>query len=70
MTVVTDGVVECRNVKGDLYGVERLKEVVALDELDQPRLLGRGVVEDVQAHGQDARDDDVTVVVFGRLPST
>jgi serine phosphatase RsbU (regulator of sigma subunit) len=64
--IYTDGVSEAMNPAGDLYGVERLKELV-LKSPPQPAKLGQAVLADVKRHANGrAQNDDITLMVFGR----
>jgi len=62
----TDGVTEARNGGGELYGIDRLRQLVA-GLPAEPEALGRGVLADIGAFvGDRPQSDDVTVVCFGR----
>jgi len=68
LVAVTDGILERRDVKGEFFGLERLKAVVqASRTLSAEDLLGR-IFDEAQAFGASRSwDDDATVVVVKRL---
>jgi serine phosphatase RsbU (regulator of sigma subunit) len=62
----TDGVTETKNAANDLYGLERLQEVVK-NTTNEVEALGTAVLDDVRRFGGNrAADDDLTLVCFGR----
>lgn len=66
--IMTDGVDEAMNPEGELYGVERVMEVVkkAPPEAEQ---LGKLLLEDVRRHANGyPQSDDITIMTFGRNP--
>ncbi|MGE5175413.1 MAG: SpoIIE family protein phosphatase [Hyphomicrobiales bacterium] len=63
LVLYTDGVTEAMNASGELFGDDRLKEVVrALREQDAASIV-RGIWETTQAFRDGEQDDDVTIVV-------
>lgn len=67
VVIYTDGVSEAMNPKGDLYGIERLKELVKKTNANGAG-LGKVIREDVKRHANGrAQNDDITMMVFGRL---
>lgn len=63
----TDGVVEAFNEQGELFGFERLKEVLAESPRRRPRTLTRHIVRAVRAFtGPTPQSDDITLVVLRR----
>ncbi|HLW67487.1 MAG TPA: SpoIIE family protein phosphatase [Gemmataceae bacterium] len=64
--LVTDGITEARNATGELYGPERLKEVIR-KALPGPAAVGAAILADVKqfAAGRP-QGDDMTVVGFSR----
>ncbi len=68
VVIYTDGVSEAMNPQGDLYGMERLREVVSKGAPNAAE-LGKIIREDVRrfANGRD-QNDDITLMTFGRLP--
>jgi serine phosphatase RsbU (regulator of sigma subunit) len=62
----TDGVTEARNPKKQLYGKERLREVVQRGPAE-PEKLGAALLADVHQFAEGrAQADDLTIVCFGR----
>jgi sigma-B regulation protein RsbU (phosphoserine phosphatase) len=67
--IASDGISEATNPRQELYGHERLNEVVARTEGDAAR-LGAAVLEDGKAFtDMRALWDDATVVCFARSPA-
>ena len=60
LTVITDGVLEARNRHGELYGFERVAELM------RTRPTAEQVADAACNFGQD---DDVTVVSIAREPT-
>lgn len=68
VVIFTDGVSEAMNPKGDLYGFERLREVVKKGPGDAAT-LGKAILADVKKHASGrAQNDDITLMAFGRRP--
>ncbi len=66
VVIYTDGVSEAMNATGDLYGVDRLRELVQKETSD-PQQLGKSILADVRKHaGGHPQNDDITLMVFGR----
>lgn len=66
-TLITDGVDEAMNPKGDLYSKERVVEFVKNGPTD-PAELGKDLLADVRAHADGRpQNDDITIMVFGRI---
>lgn len=65
--IYTDGVSEAMNPNSDLYGMERIREIVAGCNSGSAAELGKTLREDVRRHaaGRD-QNDDITMMVFGR----
>jgi serine phosphatase RsbU (regulator of sigma subunit) len=62
----TDGVTEARGAGGELYGIDRLRQLAG-GLPAEPEALGSGVLADVSAFvGDRPQSDDITVVCFGR----
>lgn len=70
LVLYTDGVTEARNRQRDLYGFDRLRNVVAHVNGD-PEAIGQNILDDVRifAAGRAAADD-LTLVCFGRGKAT
>src|SRR5690606_7756409 len=65
--IYTDGVSEAMNPDGDLYGIERLKELVQKSEAGAAEELGKTILADVRSHANGRpQNDDITIMVFGR----
>ncbi|MEW4488470.1 SpoIIE family protein phosphatase [Thalassoglobus sp. JC818] len=66
VVLFTDGVSEAMNPNSDLYGSERLREVIS-EHTDDAEELGRAIREDVKKHADGRpQNDDITLMVFGR----
>jgi len=64
LVLYTDGIVEARDTRGEMFGIERLKTLVA-HGADDPQTLLRDVVGRVHAHQDNAIGaDDQTLVVL------
>jgi sigma-B regulation protein RsbU (phosphoserine phosphatase) len=63
----TDGVVEAMNEGGELFGFERLRELLVLGSARRPRTVTRQIVRAVRAFtGGTPQSDDITLVVLRR----
>ncbi|MDA0833733.1 MAG: SpoIIE family protein phosphatase [Planctomycetota bacterium] len=66
VVIFTDGVSEALNHNNELYGIERLRKLVANSSLSASQ-LGQAIREDVRLHaGSRPQNDDITLMVFGR----
>lgn len=64
----TDGITEARSPEGEMFGLERLEEVVARNEHTTARGTVAEIVERIAAwHGGPLFKDDLTVVVARRV---
>ena len=65
--IYTDGVSEAMNPDNDLYGVDRLRELMKASTGGHADALGKVILADVRkfANGR-AQNDDITIMVFGR----
>ena len=65
--IYTDGVSEAMNHNDDLYGVDRLRELMQASRGGHADELGRTILADVRkfADGRP-QNDDITIMVFGR----
>jgi len=65
--IYTDGVSEALNPSFELYGVERLRELMRASVGGHADALGKVILGDVRkfANGR-AQNDDITIMVFGR----
>jgi len=58
----TDGVTEARNLAGELFGEDRLIEVLTKNRPYGPERIKKSVLEAVEAHSQGIADDDITLL--------
>jgi serine phosphatase RsbU (regulator of sigma subunit) len=66
VVIYTDGVSEAMNPKSELYGMEKLRTLVAKGPA-KPSQLGVIIREDVRKHAAGReQNDDITLMVFGR----
>jgi serine phosphatase RsbU (regulator of sigma subunit) len=65
--IYTDGVSEAMNPDSNLYGVDRLRELMQASIGGQADALGKVILADVRkfANGRP-QNDDITIMVFGR----
>jgi phosphoserine phosphatase RsbU/P len=65
--IYTDGVSEAMNPASELYGVDRLRDLMRHSVGGQADALGKVILADVRkfANGR-AQNDDITIMVFGR----
>lgn len=62
----TDGVDEAMNPDGELYGIDRVLEVVKQGPADAEQ-LGKRLLADVRRHARGyPQSDDITIMTFGR----
>lgn len=68
VVITTDGVEEAMNPENELYGTERLMELVKNGPAEAEK-LGKLLLADVRRHarGRD-QSDDITIMTFGRNP--
>ncbi len=68
VVIYTDGVSEAMNPDSDLYTVERIRDLVAASS-SRAAELGSAIRADVRKHANGRpQNDDITLMVFGRLP--
>jgi phosphoserine phosphatase RsbU/P len=68
VVITTDGVEEAMNPEGDLYGSERLLELVKNGPAEA-EALGKLLLADVRRHARGhPQSDDITIMTFGRNP--
>jgi sigma-B regulation protein RsbU (phosphoserine phosphatase) len=66
-TLITDGVDEAMDPDGNLYSKERVVKFIENGSTD-PEQLGKDMLADVRSHANGrAQNDDITIMVFGRL---
>ena len=65
--IYTDGVSEAMNHDNDLYGIDRLRELMKASTGGHADALGKVILADVRkfANGRP-QNDDITIMVFGR----
>lgn len=65
--IYTDGVSEAMNPSNELYGIDRLRDLMKASAAGQADALGKVILADVRkfANGR-AQNDDITIMVFGR----
>ena len=69
LTMFTDGVSEAMNAQGELYGLERLEQLLAA-EVSDVGSLGRQLLDDVKRFvGGRPQRDDICIASFGRVGS-
>jgi len=67
LVLYTDGVVEVTNPSGDMFGVDRLEEVIRRRSGDSSRDLVRAVVDTTRTFsGRPGYEDDFTLVIIRR----
>ena len=65
--IYTDGVSEAMNYKSELYGVERLRQLMKASVGGDADSLGKTILADVRKFaGGRPQNDDITIMVFGR----
>jgi phosphoserine phosphatase RsbU/P len=67
IVIYTDGVSEAMNAQSELYGVDRLRDLMAASTGGHAEDLGKTILADVRkfANGHP-QNDDITIMVFGR----
>lgn len=65
VVLYTDGITEAEDVDSELYGIERLCEVVQQNRHQSPAVIREAIIEDIRRHiGQQKLYDDITFLVF------
>ena len=68
IVITTDGVEEAMNPEGELFGTERLLELVKNGPSEAEK-LGKLLLADVRRHARGyPQSDDITIMTFGRNP--
>jgi sigma-B regulation protein RsbU (phosphoserine phosphatase) len=62
----TDGVVEASTPDGELYGYERLEQMLRANACLKPRALVAALLHELRAWGGNEQADDITVVILRR----
>lgn len=66
VVIYTDGVSEAMNHDSDLYGLERLRDMITKNS-PKPSELGKLILADVKKHANGRpQNDDITLMAFGR----
>lgn len=66
VVLFTDGVDEAMNPDGELYTLERMRELISKSPRE-PEELGKILLADVRRHANGrAQNDDITIMTFGR----
>jgi serine phosphatase RsbU (regulator of sigma subunit) len=66
VVLFTDGVDEAMDPEGELYTLERMRQLIAKSPRD-PEELGKILLADVRRHANGrAQNDDITIMTFGR----
>ncbi len=69
IVLYTDGITEARNMNGEMFGLERLKQVVALyaGQGDAQRII-QSIAKDFSKYVEEhVQEDDVTLIVIKKL---
>jgi len=68
LVLFTDGIVDSRNGRGDLFGEDRLRALIRQHQHSDPAQCADAVFDAVQAHRDGQRQfDDETIVVIDRM---
>jgi sigma-B regulation protein RsbU (phosphoserine phosphatase) len=68
VVIGTDGITETRNTAGELFGSERVREIVRANAAVSAADIQAAVIEAVQGfRGEAPQEDDVTLVVVKLL---
>jgi sigma-B regulation protein RsbU (phosphoserine phosphatase) len=62
----TDGVIEATNHSEELFGYNRLEQLIALAEQLRPRALMAALLQELRSWSDGAQADDITIVVIRR----
>jgi sigma-B regulation protein RsbU (phosphoserine phosphatase) len=67
LCLFTDGILEAMDAKGNLYGTERIQQVLYKNKHKSPTEIAYAVIEDVQKYSIGANyNDDKTIIVIKR----
>lgn len=67
VVIYTDGVSEAMNPNSDLYGTDRLRDLMTKNT-SKPSELGKIILADVKKHADGRyQNDDITLMAFGRV---
>lgn len=65
LVAYSDGLIESRDERGSVFGVERVAELVEANQLGGPDAVADACIDAVEKH-QVTREDDITLVVLSR----
>jgi len=67
LVLFTDGITEAMNQQGDLFGLDRLIEIVTLNRNRSAQKILDSILQDIRKHAKDAsQSDDITVMIVKR----
>lgn len=66
MIVYTDGITEAHSPEKELYGDDRLKNILSSTCTERPNVLCKSVIDDVTAFQNNNGFDDITILVLRR----
>jgi sigma-B regulation protein RsbU (phosphoserine phosphatase) len=67
LVIYTDGLTEARNAEGDLFGEERVAEIIKKNHKETPEILAYMLIDSVQKFSKDSDfADDLTMVIIKR----
>jgi sigma-B regulation protein RsbU (phosphoserine phosphatase) len=66
VVLYTDGVVEATNAKGEMFGYERLEQLLLTSEGFKPRALVSSLLHVLRAWSDGGQADDITMVIVRR----
>ncbi len=69
LVLYTDGVTEAMNQAGELFGEERLRDVIRARKQETAATVVRGIWETVRAYRAGEQDDDLTIVAVKGTPT-
>ncbi|MDD2960976.1 MAG: SpoIIE family protein phosphatase [Muribaculaceae bacterium] len=69
MVLYTDGITEAENAENELYGEQRLKEILETNKQEEAKTISEKVLIDVSRHaGITPQSDDITLLVLKYNP--
>jgi sigma-B regulation protein RsbU (phosphoserine phosphatase) len=69
LLLYTDGIHECSNANNEMYGIPRIRKLLAGTSAEStPQAVGTRIVDEVRHFlGGKPQDDDMCLVCFGRI---
>jgi sigma-B regulation protein RsbU (phosphoserine phosphatase) len=65
VAITTDGIHETRNQKGEMFGLDRLREVIRSHAQNDAHSLQKSIIAAVEAfRGSAPQEDDITLVII------